>query len=262
MALVSAAVIGANGFIGRNVLERLRAEGIPTTLIGRQTLCEEWPSSVDVVFFCAGNSSTVLTRRDPALCLRRNVLDLDDYLLGLKFRRFVHLSSVSVYPTDVVDKREDAAIDIRSLPLYGAHKLMAECHVMEFAQDWVIVRPGSLFGPGLKKNLFQDLRSGGSDIWLKRASHLAALDVRDLADACVVLAEKAENEVVNVASRHVVTVGEIVGLCPREYQFREERLVDERGLSLDVLGQYWHEGRDRADHMTAIAEFLAMGRDG
>src|SRR5580658_8652119 len=66
MALVSAAVIGANGFIGRNVLERLRAEGIPTTLIGRQTLCEEWPSSVDVVFFCAGNSSTVLTRRDPA----------------------------------------------------------------------------------------------------------------------------------------------------------------------------------------------------
>jgi len=251
------AVIGAGGFIGQAVTRHLMDSGHRVHPVLRDTNPDDWPAGVDVAVFAAGNSSTRVSLADPVRCLEDNVAALDRYLLGLRARRFVFLSSLSVYPVGRARKGEDDVIALDSIPLYGAHKLLAERHVAEFAREWVCLRLGSLFGPGLKKNLFHDLKIGGRDVWLTRDSKMAPLDVRDAARAVADIALSDGLGVINLASRHVVTVDEVLALKPGDYRFHEERHIDESGVALDRQGRVWQENLDREAHFSSIRRFIA-----
>jgi nucleoside-diphosphate-sugar epimerase len=248
------AVVGANGFVGRNFVAVLEAAGLDVWPITRQSVPTEIPA-VDCVFFCAGNSSPRLSHSDPIACLHQNVIELHAYLSVLRYQRFLYLSSASVYPETSTEKREDAAIDHRQITLYGAHKLLAERYVQQIAQRWVILRPSSLFGPHLKKNIFYDLRRDQQDIYLTENSALRTLDVRLLAQAARVLAVE-ENQIFNIASQHVVTVQELLAMKPGTRQIRGERHMDERDLALQKLHERWRESHSRDEYLAAIRSYL------
>ena len=62
-------VIGAGGFIGQNMLRCLESRRLVVTPAYRDTPLEELSASeFDCVFFCAGNSKTYLTNREPVTC--------------------------------------------------------------------------------------------------------------------------------------------------------------------------------------------------
>jgi len=256
--LKTAAVIGTNGFIGRNLVQHLQGRGVEVLPITRDSSHEDLPTStVDCVFFCAGNGVAYMTDRDPEFCIRRNIIELYQYIRILKYRCWVHFSTTSVYPDRLLRKTEDAPLDVGGISLYGAHKLLSERYVAQYAPEWLIVRPTYLFGPGLRRNLFFDLLTGRRDIYLKRDSHLAALHVTNLAEAVVHLAEVLENEVVNVGSAHVVSVDEILAMNPGDYVFHDERFIDERGVVLDKLHRYWREPLTRDQYVQSIRRFFA-----
>ena len=258
--LETAAVIGPDGFIGSNVVEGLADEGVEVYGIRKETSPADLPQAgVDCAFFCAGNSATYRTREDPQFCLRRNVSELHDYLNELEYDTFVHLSSCAVYPPDAEEKQPESVLDPRDVSLYGAHKLLSERYVMEFADRWVILRPAYLYGPGLWKNILYDLRTGQDHVFLDPDSVLSILDVRHLAEAAHTVAMRAENEVFNVASKHLLSVRELLELAPGDYTFRNERYIDHAGISLSSLHRYWTEPLSRQEHLARIQRFLEEG---
>lgn len=251
----SAAVIGPRGFVGSSMLAQLAAAGYQTVPLGRGAD----PGSArdcELAFFCAGNSAPHLSSKDPARCLQASVSDLHGYLARLKVRRWVVMSSVSVYPASLPRKSEDSAIDLRELSLYGAHKALAELYARSFGGDAVIVRAAYLFGRGLKKNLLYDLRQGATEHYLSADSVLAPLDVALLAQAAIALAEKAPAGTYNVASRHLLSAAQVAALKGGEHRFRGERRVDERGLSLSKLERYWKQPQSESEHRASVAAFL------
>jgi nucleoside-diphosphate-sugar epimerase len=250
-------VIGARGFIGSNVVRYLRTRGVRVWEANRETPLDSLTGEhFAVVYFCAGNSRTYLSEREPLTCLNENVATLYAYLTGLRYDRWVHLSSSAVYPQNAHEKVEDMPLPIHELSMYGAHKLLSELYVTRFARRWVVVRPTSFYGPGLKKNLLFDLRAGQRDVFLKRDSVMDYIPIETFADILHTLAERAANEIVNVGSGESLTVGEILAMKPNDYIYHDERFHSDAGMSFERLRAYYPATLTRDDLREAIRAFL------
>ncbi len=229
-------VIGAAGFIGQNMLRCLESRRLVVTAAYRHTSLEELSASeFDCVFFCAGNSKTYLTNREPVTCLNESVAALYDYMTSLTYAKWVLISSSTVYPQERDQKVESAPIPVHEVSLYGAHKLLAERYVAQFAPNWIVLRPTGFFGPGLKKNLLFDVRAGQQDVYLKRESRIDYLPIERFCDIAATLAERVDRDIVNIGSGFCLSVDEILEMRPNEYVFHEERLQDDTALSLDKM---------------------------
>ena len=131
------------------------------------------------------------------------------------------VSSITVYPVRLAEKCEHIDLGLNNLSLYGAHKLLAERYVKEFAGSWVIARASGFFGPGLKKNLLYDLKTGQTDIYLQIDSWIDYMPISYFCDALRTLAEAALNEVLNVGSAAALSVRELIDLRPNSYVFHD-----------------------------------------
>lgn len=250
-------VVGARGFLGGNLVEYLRSIGVDTREAHRETPLESLSETdFNVVFFCAGNSKTYVSLREPLTCLEENVGTLYRYLTTLRYRKWFHLSSSAVYPENVSTKEEEMPISLADAPLYGAHKLLSERYVRQFAERWVIVRPGGFYGKGLKKNLLFDIRAGRKDVYFTRDSYLDYLNVRQFAEIAVTLAECAENEVLNVGSGFPLSVAELLAMKPNNYIFHDERRQSDKGFSLERLRAYYSHPMTEAAFREDVLSFL------
>lgn len=246
-------------------MAHLQAMGLDVRGATRETSMESLETiPFASVFFCAGNSKTYLATRAPLGALEDDVIALHRYLTRLRFDKWLHVSSSFVYPARMTEKREDAPLPVHELPLYAVHKLLAERYVMALSRRWVILRPTGFFGPGLRKNLLFDLRSGGRDIYFQRGSVIDYLPVERFCSIASHLAEVADNEIVNVGSGYPRRLEDILRMKPRpkpgptdEYVFHEERLVDDRGLSLERLRRHYGESIEEGELETAMRAFVS-----
>ncbi len=175
-------ILGSEGFIGRNLVAyfiRINEEvtGVDLYEVGSQRYTyykvsrlspdyDELLASVqfDVCINAAGSSSVPYSTTHPISDFEANTLDTIRILDGLRRHqptcRYLHISSAAVYgnPSEM-----PTGEDSRLLPVspYGWHKLMAEQLCTEYANLFsvqvAIVRPFSVFGIGLEKQLFWDL---------------------------------------------------------------------------------------------------------
>jgi nucleoside-diphosphate-sugar epimerase len=242
--IYDAAVIGANGFVGRNLMRSFLMKNINAIGITRETLIGEIQGKhFRKVFFCAGNSKTFLSQKDPQFCLERNVNNLYQYLSNLSYDKFIYVSSVIVYPQTNLLRSEHFLIDISDLSIYGTHKYLAERYVKEFAKTWVILRPTGFFGNGLKKNFLFDLRNNKEEVFLKKSSWIDYMPVEWFCNVAAILSDKVENDVVNIGSNCPISVLELIEIKKLSYKFREERLQDDRGICFEKLQK--HLGREQ-----------------
>ncbi len=119
---------------------------------------------LDGVINAAGSGNVPYSMSHPVLDFEANSLDTIRVLDAMRKHqpqcKYVHLSSAAVYgnPTMLPIKENDAT---HPLSPYGWHKLMAEQICKEytsvFGMPTAIARPFSVFGPGLKKQLFWDV---------------------------------------------------------------------------------------------------------
>ena len=151
---LTVAVVGATGFVGRNVVRQLADGGHRVIAISREgTRRREWPASVetraaDVV--SGTGLDDALAGADAVVHLvaipreRRGVRFEDVNVLGTVnavaaadragVRRFVHLSALGV--------TDDPKLG------YLSSKWRGEAAVRSSALDWLVLRPSLLFGPG------------------------------------------------------------------------------------------------------------------
>ena len=231
-----AAVIGSGGFVGSNMIAALEKQKKSVIAIEKDTSIDEIKAcSFGLVYFCAGNPLTFLSKKEPLKCLQQNIADLYPYLTGLEYKKFIYISSILVYPPDSICHKEDSPIDISQLSLYGAHKYMGERYVREFAKTWLIVRPTSFFGKGLKKNLLFDLRHDNPDIYLKKDSWMDYMPIDWFCERLSEIAEMRSNEIINIGSGLPIPVSRIISFKDLPYIFHEERWQDDRRIDLAKL---------------------------
>jgi len=175
-------IIGSEGFIGHNcvtyfqqigwdvygcdLVDYPRATYKYTKLSRLQPTFDEIFSNTkfDACINTAGNGSVPVSIEHPLTDFDANCADvikiLDLIRLKNKDCKYIHISSAAVYGNpDIMPVKEND--DLHPISPYGFHKQVSELLCKEYHQLYqipiVIVRPFSIYGPGLRKQLFWDL---------------------------------------------------------------------------------------------------------
>lgn len=177
-------VVGAGGFIGEHLALalRIRYEKCRLQLAGLGVDKFSSISGIDVVpgfvdgellakcdvpdyiIYLAGGSSVGPSLREPHsdFCLTVPGLSLllNKMRLEWKKSRLVYVSSAAVYG-NAASASTSVAAPRRPVSPYGLHKFLCEeligYYCREYDLDCMIIRPFSVYGPGLKKQLFWDV---------------------------------------------------------------------------------------------------------
>jgi nucleoside-diphosphate-sugar epimerase len=208
-------VTGATGFLGLNIVERMLEDGFEiTALLLPHDPGEGLPEKVNKV---CGNITDpnsligLLAGHDAVLhlagavgygqtwdtCIRlnregtRNVAVL---AVAENVRRFVHLSSVSVYGR-VWGVPVDEGFPHRKIKdPYGDTKIDAECILLEHAQnnelDLTMIRPTMIYGPGdvlFLPKVVENLKTGSARIIGKGDHPVDVIHVSDVAEFIVLV---------------------------------------------------------------------------
>lgn len=215
-----ALVTGATGLLGRALVGQLRESGVTVRALvrrGRAASAEAdethegdlaRPDSlagaadgVDWVFHAGARVSTSGTWEEFAAVNVAGTEALIRWAVGAGVRRFVHVSSLSVYavPNDGAVITEESAYDddTAGRGFYARSKLMADRVAMDAARAGapvVVVRPGLLYGPGRRPPLARRaIAVGPVRLVMARPDYLLPLAyVENVADALRRAAEAPE----------------------------------------------------------------------
>lgn len=192
VANLKLAITGATGFVGGRLLELALAAGHEVRALARRPQAERegvtWvhgaldhPDSLnlltdgaDTVIHVAG----VLNARDAAGFEAGNVEGTRAMIEAAQkagAKRFVHVSSLAAREPD--------------LSMYGASKARSEQLVHDLSNDFVIVRPPAVYGPGDKETLDLFRMAKRGFVLLPPKGRLSVIHVDDLGRLLLVLAE-------------------------------------------------------------------------
>ena len=244
-------ILGSEGFIGSHCVDHFQAKNHQVwgldlfeqpsrnySYIKVSRLSPEFEEifqtqPFDVIINAAGSGNVSYSMTHPLSDFEANCLDTIRVLDAIrKYQtgsRYIHLSSAAVYgnPTRLPIKEEDVTVPLSA---YGWHKLMSEqlCH--EYAKLYqvhtAILRPFSVYGPRLKKQLFWDLynkiqHANGNMIELYGTGKESRdfVHVTDLVKAidCVIAKGQMEGEVYNLAAGVETRIEEVVALYFEEF---------------------------------------------
>ena len=174
-------ILGSEGFIGKHLIQYFNAKGYQVfgcdiveqrtaffTYYQMQKDLLQWNAifSGQVFDYCinaAGNGNVGYSVTSPFEDFESNTIDTMEILDSIrKFNpgcKYLHISSAAVYGNPTVLPVEETA-EVKPISPYGWHKLMAEMICREYHEFFglsiAIVRPFSIYGPGLRKQLFWD----------------------------------------------------------------------------------------------------------
>ena len=176
-------IIGSQGFIGTHLCNYFIAKGdnvygadiveTPVNINYNYTklsrLSTEWETlladnKIDVCINSAGSGNVAYSVAHPLIDFEANTLDVIKILDAIRKHqpscKYLHISSAAIYgnPTSLPIKETDLLSPISP---YGYHKMMSEIICKEyhhlFGLNISIVRPFSVFGNGLRKQLLWDI---------------------------------------------------------------------------------------------------------
>ena len=237
-------VIGSEGFIGSklcnyfyemgmqvwgaDIVSKIDQEFYSYTQLSKDKADWDYVFALERFDYCinaAGKGDVSFSIDQPLKDFKLNVLELvrildairyNDYKLG-----FIHISSAAIYgnPKQLPVKETDQPAPLSP---YGFHKLMSEEICKEYHSIYkipiAIVRPFSVFGPGLKKQLLWDayqkyLNSKNElELWGTGNESRDFIFIDDLARALhtILASGKMEGEVYNIASGIETTIKEVI----------------------------------------------------
>lgn len=254
------AVIGARGFLGRAVADAARRAGHEVAPVLRDTPLPE--EAFGAVIDCNGDARRFWAERNPLDSLEANVRSVVRRLLGLDFRIYVFISTIDVYGTAAGDRaatHEEETLVPEAMVTYGFHKYLAELAVRHHAPDWLILRLGTLIGPGLKKNPIFDALAG-APVRQTPDSTLSLVDLDHATRAIQVLLDAGAHGVFNVTASASIRVDDALsriaaatGRRTEEIAYHPDGLETRYDIAIDRLAPYL----TMPDSQTMLDRFLA-----
>ena len=202
-------IIGANGFLGRNLCQKYLQTGVNVygiynekfkdipegcTLFSLKKLPADY---IDILYIAIGNYSL----DHPEFINQTNIIQA--LTSQLNFGRIIFISSVAVYGKHSTTIKVDSCYNNPNL--YGQSKLTQEFFIRSF-KNFAIIRPTYIYGNGMNKNSLLP-------IWLENAynkKHLIIFGdgqrqqdyiyIDDLINLCFKVAEDNHNSTVLAAS--------------------------------------------------------------
>ncbi len=234
------AIAGAAGFIGLFLARSLERRGATVVPLGRADPLPE--DHFDAVVDANGDSRRFWANENPHESFQANVLSVSERMDRIRCGTYLYLSTIDVYGSrrgDKAENHEHASIDGLELETYGLHKWMAERIVLRQAERPLILRLGTVIGPGLKKNPVFDACNGG----IIRQTPYSTLSLIDLATVEAVvwrLLDGGEWGIFNATSRESVTVQRalelVTGTTGRsEYEYDDALLTTDYAINVDRL---------------------------
>jgi len=226
------AVIGAGGFVGKGLLEIFDASGVECIAVGRES---PLPSvALDAVIDCNGEGRRFWCNQYPKGSYQRNVESVQMRLNRLSSDVYVYISTVDVYGNGraaLTTSREDTEIPVGSLDTYGLHKYQAECMVLQHARRPLVLRCGTVIGPGLRKNPVFDMLND-APLRMTDESSLNLIRLETLSGALQQLLSKACSGIYNIAASAPATIADIRsiiaeyrGTSPEDMLEHEEKIT-------------------------------------
>ncbi|GAG45313.1 unnamed protein product, partial [marine sediment metagenome] len=110
--------------------------------IQRENKHKFFGKSCDTLIYANGNAYKYKANEDPSFDFAASVLSTVEYVHNISFKKFVMISTISVY-NDTSSKnttKESSKIDKEKLDNYGYHKLLAERYVQHYCKNYLIFR--------------------------------------------------------------------------------------------------------------------------
>jgi UDP-glucose 4-epimerase len=243
-------ILGSEGFIGKHLVQYLQQknneiygcdlyETASTDIYSYfkvSRLSPEWDeifsgNQYDICINAAGSGNVPYSIQHPSQDFEANTLDtlrvLDAIRKYNKVCKYLHISSAAVYGNPQhLPIKEDAVL--HPLSPYGWHKLMAEQICREYFELYnlqiAIVRPFSVYGNGLRKQLLWDVCSKlhQHDIVNLFGTGNESRDFIHVEDLCLLIGcivEKGKFDAVvyNGATGKQILISHIAGLLQQAY---------------------------------------------
>ena len=256
-------ITGSNGLLGQKLIQklsRLSSVDLIATSIGKNRLShtENYKyvslditdkdnvndvissENPDVVINTAAMTNVDLCEDEKERCDALNV-DAVRYLANACLKVSAHLIHIS---TDFIFDGEDGPYKEEDKPnplsYYGLSKLDSEKILYKHECNWTILRTIIIFGVG------KSLSKGNIVLWakgaLEKGEDLNIIDdqfraptlAEDLADACILAANKKEYGIFNISGKDIMSIYEMVERIGKYYKLNTTNL---NRISTDMLNQ-------------------------
>jgi dTDP-glucose 4,6-dehydratase/UDP-glucose 4-epimerase len=238
-------IIGSEGFIGSHLVEFFLLKGFEVIgvdlfdqsrfqiayhqiIANNDTLSNVFQQNrLDFCINAAGNGDVNLSVSNPELDFKSNTFFTFQILEGIRLYnptcKFLYISSAAVYgnPEKLPVSESD---QLKPISPYGWHKLLSENICKEYFElyniESAIVRPFSVYGPGLKKQILWDVfikssnQNASLELWGGGQEARDFIYIDDLVKAIDIIISQPnlKAEIYNVASGEMTLIKDITTL--------------------------------------------------
>jgi len=236
-------VVGGKGLTGSAIVKYLEVKNKDYEIIQKENKENFFGKECDMLIFANGNALKYKANEDPLFDFYASVASVAEYIHKIKFKKFIHLSTVDVYDdkTSIMKTKEDVNIDTRKLNIYAYHKYCAEEYVKQFCDNYLIFRLSGLVGYGLKKNAVYDFTHKDKKVMLSPETTQNYINTRFMAETIFHIIDLGiENKTFNLASKNAIRIGDIENITGVKTDYTKDAHlhVDYNQINTEKIGKY------------------------
>ena len=197
--------IGSKGGFGKYISKELN-----TYKFTRNTKLSQLNKEYDVVIHCANNPSMSIDYNNVYDFFYDNFL-LTSNLLKLKFKHFIFISSVGIYPSFLKGKvDENLNFLVKNRNYYEFLKIISEQHIRKNTKKFSILRTGGLLNSTSRENSIQKIiKNKNIKLNLSEDSTFNYILYEDLLNFIKIIIEKKKYGIFNVAASKNIRLSEL-----------------------------------------------------
>jgi len=208
------AVLGGNGFIGKELVDNLKINN-DITSVTRESYNQYIGKHFDVLINASGSPKKYWAETHQLEDFDANVTSVHRSILDFKYDKYIYLSSIdAIYCSSV----------------YGFHKYLAEKLIFRYCPNFLILELSTVIGKGLKKGVVYDLLNN-QKLRVSKDSSFHLITTTEIANIITFLLDKGiSNDYFAVGGTNSITVSEIAKILGVSYTVKPSSPVQSYNL--------------------------------